>query len=305
MPRRARGALILGILALLGPAGSAAPGPAPEPEAELVLRLADPAAGGFSAIHVQADGAAFLALTDRGHVATGRMLRDAEGRLTGVAEVTLLPLRDGRGRPLLPPRADAEGLAVDPEGRLIVAFEARHRILLYDRPGGPAAGALPLPPGAEALPVNKGIEALALGPDGTLYALPELPPPGERDMPLYARTEGVWRVVLRLPRHGPWAVSGADVGPDGLLYILERDLRLPFGFRSRIRRVDPAGGLDEILLETRPGRHGNLEGISLRRDSRGLIATLIADDNFLPLLPGGIVEYRLPEAALAAPAAEE
>jgi hypothetical protein len=146
--------------------------------------------------------------------------------------------------------------------------------------------------------VNAGIEALALDPRGRLVAIPEAPPRGDTDFPVW-RLEGSGWIHARTLRHeAPWRIAGADFGPDGALYVLERDLRLPFGFRSRIRRFDPAGdAAGATLWETRPGQFGNLESLSLWTDDAGrLRATMIADDNFLSVLPTAFVELVLAPA---------
>jgi hypothetical protein len=89
----------------------------------------------------------------------------------------------------------------------------------------------------------------------------------------------------------------ADFGPDGRFYLLERDLTL-LGFRSRLRRWDITAegpGNEVTLFQTAAGTHDNLEGLSIWRDSTGgLRATMISDDNFLPLQRTELVEYALP-----------
>jgi hypothetical protein len=83
---------------------------------------------------------------------------------------------------------------------------------------------------------------------------------------------------------------GADFGPDGLFYILERTVS-PLGFRSRVQGLD-----DQVLLSTLPSKHGNLEGISVWRDSAGQTrVTMVSDNNFLSVLRSEIVEYSLQE----------
>jgi len=81
-------------------------------------------------------------------------------------------------------------------------------------------------------------------------------------------------------------------GPDGQLYVLERDF-LGIGFRSRVRRFDLTGGNEQILLETRLRQHDNLEGISIWQDDQGVRMTLISDDNYRAFQRTEIVEYRL------------
>jgi hypothetical protein len=112
--------------------------------------------------------------------------------------------------------------------------------------------------------------------------------------PVYAFRDGAWDVAFRLPVREGLAVAGADVGPDGRLYLLERDLA-GLGFRTGLRRVNLDGTGDEVLLTTATGTHDNLEGLDVWRDAEGLRATMIADDNFRFFQRTEIVDYRLPD----------
>ena len=72
-------------------------------------------------------------------------------------------------------------------------------------------------------------------------------------------------------RDGDFLVVDADFGPDGKLYVLERDFGW-LGFRTRVRRfaLGPDGLGDEVtLLETPFGELDNMEGISVWRDAAG------------------------------------
>jgi len=91
---------------------------------------------------------------------------------------------------------------------------------------------------------------------------------------------------------------GADFGPDGLLYILERYNIGLLAFASRVRRFkvhDDRIGNEEFILETPIGAYDNLEGLSVWRDAGGHIRlTMISDDNFSQQQRTEIVEFRLP-----------
>ena len=148
---------------------------------------------------------------------------------------------------------------------------------------------------------NSGIEALAVGPDGTLYAIPERSGALERPFPVYRRhvdqTEARWDKRLKLRRDGSFLPVDADIGPDGDLYLLERDFGWVSGFATRIRRFElgPRGVEGETtLLETPFGELDNMEGMSVWRDPDGRTrVTLISDDNFFPLQRTIFVEYVL------------
>ena len=49
-------------------------------------------------------------------------------------------------------------------------------------------------------------------------------------------------------------------------------------------------------MQTEPGLHDNLEGLSVWRDPQGrLRATMVSDNNYLFIFRSEIVEYRLPD----------
>jgi hypothetical protein len=253
--------------------------------------MSDPAFGGFSAIHVYPDGERFLALSDRAVVVEGRFLREGEA-ITGIEAGPFVPLPDEVGDPIDGLRADSEGLAVAPDGTRYISFEGVSRVRIEDRGDG-LPERLPRHPDFAGLQSNASLEALAIGPDGALYTIPERSGRATRPFPVYRYLDGDWSIPFYLPRRGAFLVSGADIGPDGMLYVLERDFT-GIGFRSRVRRFDLAGGSEEVLLETMTGVHDNLEGISVWRDAAGdLRLTMISDDNFRFFQITQIVEYRV------------
>lgn len=261
-----------------------------------VWTMDDPRFGGFSAIDLRPGGRDFLALTDRGYLVRGQLLRDDKDRVIAIEATAPTPLRGLGGGVLAHGYRDSEGIALTADGGLFVSFEDPARVLHYPDPGGPAI-ALPLHPDFRRLPVNRQLEALAVDDRGTLYTIPEDPPQGEAHYPVYRYRETRWDIAFHLRRDALFRPTAADIGPDGHLYVLERAVSLLQGFRSRIRRLDPgATGLQagEIMLLTPPLTHGNLEGLSVWRDATGAIrATMIADNNFKPFLTTEIVEYRL------------
>jgi len=267
---------------------------------------------GLSGLELSADGDRFVAISDRAWFVTGRIRReDGVPVALGIdaAPVRMLNLD---GAPMLLHQSDSEGLAVLPDGRIVVSFEILHRFRVWQDIHAPAARMPDLPEAARLGP-NAGIEALAVGPDNALYALPEtlveaggipvwrypLPParPDADGAPVHSYSDSAWSRAFTLPARGPFHPVGADFGPDGRLYVLERAFIPPLAFRSRVRRfaLGPGGPTDETtLLETGVGRHGNLEGLSAWRDGTGAIRlTMIADDNTMALQRNELVEYRV------------
>lgn len=253
--------------------------------------------GGLSGLEVSDDGSSFTALSDRGMVFRGTFERDGET----IAAMTFdkgTRLFGGAGRPLVGSRNDPEGLAIGKDGTLYISFENRHRVDAYD-PEFTKVTPLPRDPEFLKLQPNSGLEALAIDHRGRLYAMPERSGHVKRPFPVWRFDGETWREVFRIPRRAPFLPVGADFGPDGRLYLLERHFA-GFGFASRVRVFDIDNDEithEETLLETGTGAFGNLEGIAVWQDPRGAIRlTMVSDDNFLGFLPSQVVEYALPLA---------
>lgn len=254
--------------------------------------------GGFSGIRLDPSGGRFTALSDRATLRWGRIERDGAGRITALVAEGRSRLKDSAGRGLQPGwKGDSEGLAMAPDGRIWVSFEGLTRVTRLERPDA-HAHVLPRPAAFREMQRNSSLEALARLPDGTLLAIPERSGALRRPFPVWRFQGGQWDQPFSVPRRGDFLVVDADVGPDGRLYVLERDFLGLLGFRSRVRRFDlTAGGLGEerTLLTSRPLQYDNLEGISVWRDAGGIRLTMISDDNFLRLQRTELVEYRLPD----------
>lgn len=251
--------------------------------------------GGFSGLEVNEDGSGFVAIGDRGWIATGELLREG-GTISEVGGDPPVPLRTPDGGPLGRHETDAEGLAIGDGGRIHVSFEADHRVWSYGDPDS-AAERLPGHADFEGMQNNSSLEALAIGPDGALYTFPERSGALNRPFQAYRYRDGEWTKPFAIPRRGGFLPVGADFGPDGRFYLLERRLAGLSGFSTRIRSFELDGDRiwdERRVLETAAGTHGNLEGIALWMDGDGAVRiTLISDDNFLGFLATEFVEYRL------------
>ncbi|MCQ0969495.1 esterase-like activity of phytase family protein (plasmid) [Paracoccus sp. TK19116] len=265
--------------------------------------MEDPDFGGFSGIEISADGASFHAISDRAWIYWGSIQRDNAGRIRGLSLAGRAHLKDSRGSELPPGRlGDSEGLAIADDGTIWITFEGLDRLAAYDTPDSPARR-IPRPPVLAELQVNSGMEALAIAGDGTLLAVPERSGQQTRPYPVlrYDPEAQVWDVPFQIERQGRWLPTGADFGPDGMLYLLERDFRGVLGFQSRVRRFDISDATTdtiltgEELLSTSPLQYDNLEGISVWDDGLGLRITMISDDNFLFVQRTELVEYRVRE----------
>ena len=136
--------------------------------------------GGISAIRVAADGARFIALSDKGRWLRGRIVYEG-ARPVGISDAEMAPILGPDGQPLaLRGWYDTEALAED-GGTLYVGIERVHQIVRfnYGKDGLLARGQpIALPPAIRSLPSNKGLEALVFVPKGlplagTLIAISE------------------------------------------------------------------------------------------------------------------------------------
>ncbi|EAQ08143.1 esterase-like activity of phytase family protein [Yoonia vestfoldensis] len=252
--------------------------------------LDDPRFGGFSAIEVSDDGDSFLALSDRGVFVRGQFARSGD-QITGITAGPIVTVSGPGGQALTRAESDSEGLAIGADGTIYVSYEWTHGIRSFAAIDAPASD-LMTTPAFDGMQTNASLEALAIDRDGALYTIPERSGGATQPFPVFRLRNGIWDQPFSIPRRGAFLVAGADIGPDGRLYVLERDF-LGIGFRSRVRRFDLTGGNEQVLLETRLRAHDNLEGISVWQDEQGLRMTLISDDNFRAFQRTEIVEYRL------------
>ncbi len=273
-------------IALICAAQAAFSKPAVTLDAVLSLAHDDAEFGGLSALEISGSGFDALAFSDRGQAYRLRLDR-SNGRLSSMT-ATKAPQFSKTG-------ADTEGLAVDGEGGVFISTEGPAGVIHIH--GNGMAKTLPEHPDFDALQANSALEALAIDADGALYTLPERSGAEDRPFPLYMYRGEAWTRGPDLPRRDSFLPTGADFGPDGSFYLLERALS-PLGFKTRVRRFDlDAPDLGEVtLLETSGGTHGNLEGISVWQDSSGQMRiTMVSDDNFLWVQRSELVEYILTE----------
>lgn len=273
------------ILALAAPAAA-------DPIA--VVDISENAVQGLSGIELSDDGLSFLAVSDRGWFHLGTLER-VEGTLTGGRVTEILPIIGQDGIPVSARRvgdwSDAEGLAITPDGTIYVSFERWMRVARYTDTRSPAQW-IKDHPDFRTYPENRQLEAVAVDAAGTIYAFPESEAEGG-GFPIYRLDPDGWSVAGRLPASDAYSVVGADFGPDGALYVLERKLVFATWFRSRIRQIDVGSGADRVVWESPPDAFGNLEGLSVWQAQDGLRALMVSDNNGQDGVPTILVELRL------------
>lgn len=296
MQNRTHLALIAGLGVVLALDGSAAPVSATNFMDAFAWESDDPGHGGFSGVEFSNDGLSFTTISDRAGWTRGTITRDAQGRITAIQADPVLPLLDTNGKQLYYPRADSEGLAIGPGGGFFISFEgiAVARIMAFSDLAKPGRD-MPRPPEFAAMRDNASLEALAVDQDGTLFTLPETPR-GDVPLPIFRYKAGVWDQPATVSRDKDFDAVGADFGPDGRFYLLERGFHGLFGFSSRVRSfavTDGAFSQERVELQTAPGTHDNLEGITVWQAQNGDIRmTMMSDDNFFWAQRTELVEYR-------------
>ena len=247
--------------------------------------------GGFSAIQIGDNGRTMTAISDRGGFTLGTITRNPDGSIADIAVTRPIEINT-RASADAGAINDAEGLAIADDGTIYVSFEGDHRIGRFQSPTAPEEN-VPSAAEFETFSGNSGLEALAIDADGTLFAIPERTRRRRDPFPVYRFREGRWDIPYEIPRTGDLLMVGADFGPDGRLYVLEREV-ISIGFYTRVRRIDLTTHTAEVVLQTGLGVHGNMEGISVWQNDAGeTIMTLIADDNYRRILNNEIAEYRI------------
>lgn len=245
----------------------------------LALASDDPGFGGLSGLAALPDGR-LLAVSDAGQWLRFRPVVRGDV-LVGVtdAEMGGLPAPPGGEKYDM----DSEGLAMAPDGRMLVSFEQQHRILVYDGvPPRRALGARWQTPAMRWLP-NGGGEALALLPGGALLWLPEYPQGGAH-RGLYIDAAGsAWPVrVAGLPG---LAITDAVALDSGRVLLLHRRYT---GVETvaALSLIDVAGLPDATprpLLRWDGGSGwpiDNMEGMALVREQGRTLLYVVSDDNF-------------------------
>jgi hypothetical protein len=233
---------------------------------------------GLSDLKVWPDGR-LLAVSDAGDVVEGRIVLDAEGRLTGVADAKLFALigEDGEQLPAEGKQeADSEGIAELADGRRLVSLEQDHRILLYPAGGGRPRRA----PAPDAyFPPNQGMEALDVDPDAgpDAYVVG-----GEASGQTWVcRLSAGCTASALVPKPEEAGLSAVALLPRGGRAYLIRSFDLLHGVRVTLRIVDARGATVDELHLAAPLNVDNFEGLAARPRADGSIRFyLVSDDNF-------------------------
>lgn len=276
----------------------------------LELSASEPLFGAWSAIRFLPDGERFLGVLDTGHWLSGKIGRDAQGRLSGLSDVTIAPMLDADGRgDQSKYEVDAESLAIRGDD-VLVGYEQLHRVSGY-RPlsaietARPFRMSFPLPFPVGELRNNGGLETLALAPktsplQGGLVTVAEKSVDGNGNL-FAGILDGPLKGAFRVVAHDGFDVTDGAFLPDGDLLLLERRFTFASGVGLRIRRIDgaslkPGAVVDgEIILQAGMDEEiDNMEGLDVVRGADGSTRIiLVSDDNHSILQRSLMLEFRL------------
>jgi hypothetical protein len=219
-----------------------------------------------------------LAVSDDGDLLEARLVLDAAGRPSGLADARLSPLTNPQGQSISGQKlaGDAEGLAVMANGDHLVSFERDHRIWLYPARGGPARK---VPSPAATFSDNGGMEALAPDParGRDAYVV------GREDdgQVWYCRLSTACETGPKLDMPKGFALTAVTRLSGGRTAWLLRAFDPLRGARAELRVTDQSLRVLGRLAIERPATIDNMEGIAAVERAGGKIRFyLLADDNF-------------------------
>lgn len=256
----------------------------------------------LSSIRFLPGGQRFIAVADDGHWVDGEIERSRAGRLSGVTDVTVTPMKNANGVHAQKAAMDAESMTIKGD-RILVGFENRHRIDQYPLKGHDSATAKPGPdfliPVSE-LRANGSLEALATNADGRTVVITEKSVDADGNL-FAAIISGPDKGIFKVVKRQEFDVTDAAFLPDGDLLVLERRFSLLGGIGMRIRRIaaddiHPGAVVDGPVIMQASGanRIDNMEGLDVIAMPDGsLHLIIISDDNDSVLQQTLMLEFKL------------
>ena len=252
--------------------------------------------GGFSGLLIKNAGTEALVVTDKSFFFVLELRRDDNDILTGYSAIKKGRILSSKGEHLNGRNTDSESIAMDANNNYYISFESNHRIMMHTEVEGKGIF-VPKHPMFRKLSVNKGIEALAIDNENRLIAIPEKPPSGISDIPIFRLQNNKWEIIKYVKIEDNFLVTDAEILPMGLLLVLERKFSWTQGFKTRFRLIslDKFDNTEPIIVFTSTANQfDNLEGMTFWKDKKGEMRILtVSDDNFHPLQQSEIREFFL------------
>jgi hypothetical protein len=258
--------------------------------------------GGLSGLSFGPDGRLY-AVSDRGYWLSAKIVTDSAGALSGLAESQIAPMLTPAKTPVSGFLADAEALALTPNGSFLVAFEGRHRIWRYDPPPHTFESAptpILVPAELSRAPRNGGIEGLTSLPDGRLLALTETFTNSDGSFRGWLIDGSQFAELAYLPAKGFHVTDSAALQSGDVLVLERRYVSLGI-FSARLTIVDgktiqPSGKLRgrELLRIEQPLVVENFEGLAVQQTPKGTMIYLVSDDNYNPFQQTLLLQFLMP-----------
>lgn len=259
--------------------------------------------GGTSGLALSFDGSMLYAVSDHGYWLSAKLTHDRDGRLNELGRWEITPLLTPEGSPVSGQLRDAESIAQEKDGSLVVSFEGKHRLWRYPPPpfGFEAKPkTLAVPSDLEEAPFNGGIESMTVLADGRLLVITERYENPDGSLKGWLVGQDRFSSISYLASEGYQPTDLANL-PDGDILVLERRYNVITGAAMRIQRVSkgdlqPGARLKgkEIIRIERPLVVDNFEGMAVREHPQlGTLVYLISDDNYNPFQRTLLLQFRL------------
>ncbi|MEO0543527.1 MAG: esterase-like activity of phytase family protein [Pseudomonadota bacterium] len=264
--------------------------------------------GAISGIEFK-DGMAWL-VTDTGFWINAKLERDEAGNPTAISAATFGEITGFDGTRYAEKwQVDAEGIAIDDDGQIVISFERDHRLSRYQWGNGQLAYVSeerpPVP--LYELRQNRGFEGIAIAPAGFIHprAIVGI---AEKSLDKAGNIMGFVDPTGRddayefsLLRTENYDVTDISFLPTGDLLVLERRFNLVQGISMRLRRVSGSALTEratvdgEMLLEADMSHQiDNMEGLSITPINDDQVRlTLVSDDNKSLLQRNLLLEFSL------------
>ena len=261
----------------------------------IAMTADSPNFGGWSDLHVGADGRSLTSISDEGSWLTATIDYDAKGDLAGLSAGRIGSLRGLDGTPLADKAmADAESMARLPDGSWLVGFERHHRFWRYatlDATPVPFEGPVELP----RQPLNGGVESLAVLADGRIVAISEELLDKVSSLMGWIGTPAAdgrtsWSTFSYAKTQSFKPTALAQL-PDGSLATLERHfdgvyvhIRVMRFALAQLQSGATVAAEELARFSSSSYMVDNMEGLAATKGPRGeTLLWLISDDNFNPL----------------------
>ena len=251
--------------------------------------------GGLSALHVKNFGKELFVLTDKAKYFELSISRDSENKIIDLQILTSGSLLSSSGKELSGRNIDSESIAVADKKGFYISFESNNRVMFHETLNSKAKF-LPKHRDFENFDFNKGLESIATNSDGELYAIPEIPPNGSNNYPIYKLKTNNWEIIETFETNEDFLVSDAYFLPNDDLLLLERSYNWSIGFKTQLRVLQMIGNNIKgqyIIIQLDSGKH-NHEGLSIWNNQNGdYFVSIISDNNFIPFITSEILEFKL------------